>query len=340
MGDDHPPDSGPCLTLEKLAMKKSLIALAVLAASGASFAQSTVTLSGQLDIAYQKIDGSAAAMTETHGSRFRMVGTEDLGGGLKANFNIEHRLNLKNGANSGFAATAPTNGLSQDTFWNGISTVGVSGGFGTVNFGRQYTAGFISAINKADPFGGDGAGALRAVGMYAGATLNTNGTLRVAQSLGYTNNFGPVSVHLTTGDKTGTGATQRHTGFAIGYAAGPLSFGYGADEGVLGEETSAFYAGYDLGVANLTAGFSQKTVGAAKTKGQMVAVSVPMGAGVIKAGYATAKNDVTGATTNQKVGLGYSYSLSKRTRIDTTYGNDSKLTAAKSGYDITLTHAF
>ena len=320
-------------------MKKSLVALAALAATTA-FAQSSVTLSGQLDIAYQKMDGSAAAITETHGSRFRMVGTEDLGGGLKANFNIEHRLNLKNGANSGFAASAPTNGLSQDTFWNGISTVGLSGSFGTVNLGRQYTAGFISATNKPDPFGGDGAGNLRAVGMYAGGTLNTNGTLRIAQSIGYTNNFGPVSVHLTTGDKVGTGATDRHTGYAIGYAAGPLSLGFGADKGVLGEETTAFYAGYNFGAVNLTAGLSTKKVGAAESSGQMIGVSVPMGAGVIKAGYATAKNDVTGDTTNQKVGLGYSYSLSKRTRIDTTYGNDSKLTALKSGYDITLTHSF
>lgn len=319
-----------------------MFALAVLAASGASFAQSTVTLSGQLDIAYQKIDGSAGAITETHGSRVRLVGTEDLGGGLKANFNIEHRLNLKNGGNSGFAATAPTNGLSQDTFWNGTSTVGLSGAFGTIDLGRQYTAGFISAINKADPFGGDGAGNLRAVGMYSGATLNTNGTLRIAQSVGYKNNFGPVSVHLTTGDKVGTGATERHTGYAIGYAAGPLSLGFGADKGVLGEETTAAYAGYNFGVANLTAGFSTKKVGAAESAGQMIGVSVPMGAGVIKAGYATAKNDVTGVTTNQKVGLGYSYSLSKRSRIDATYGNDSKLTKAtgKSGYDVTLTHSF
>jgi predicted porin len=285
-----------------------------------------VTISGQLDVAYQKKSDSAAEMTETHGSRFRMLGTEDLGGGLKANFNLEHRLTLKDGA-------------AASTYWNGTSTVGLSGGFGSVDFGRQYTAGFISAINKADPFGGDGFGNLRAVGMYAGATLNNNGTLRVANSVGYKNSFGPVSIHLTSGDKVGTGATQRHTGFAIGYAEGAISAGYGKDKGVAGEETSAFYAGYNFGVANLTGGMSEKTVAGVKTKGSMVGVSMPLGAGVVKAGYARAEN-AAGNTTNSKVGLGYSYNMSKRTRIDLTAGNDSKLTADKSGYDVTLTHAF
>ncbi len=301
-------------------MKKTLIALAVLTVSGASFAQSTVTLSGQLDIAYQKMDGSKAAITETHGSRFRMVGTEDLGGGLKANFNIEHRLKLQDGSGNA-------------NFWNGISTVGLSGSFGTVNLGRQYTAGFLSANNKADPFGGDGAGALRAVGMR---TTNTNGTLRVASSVGYTNNFGPVSVHLTTGDQL-TGI-KRHSGVALAFTQGPFSAGFGKDSGADGTEVTNLYGAYNMGFATLTVGTGETGGTAAKTKGMLVGVSVPMGAGVIKAGFASAE-DADGEKTNSKFGLGYTHNLSKRTRIDTTYGNDSKA-SVKSGYDVTLTHTF
>ena len=318
-------------------MKKSLIALAALAATGA-FAQSSVTLSGQLDVGYQKAIGSAAdaAQTETHGSRVRLLGTEDLGGGLKASFNLEHRLNLKNGGNSGFAASAPTNGLNQDTFWNGTSTVGLSGSFGTVDMGRQYTAGFISANNKADPFGGDGVGALRGVGMR---TTNNNGTLRVAQSIGYKNSFGPVSLHVTSGDEIGTGATQRALGYAIGFTQGAISAGFGKDSGAMGDEVTNAYAGYNFGFANVTLGYGKTGGSLAKTTGMLVGVTVPVAGGTVKAGYATAEN-AAGVKTNNKFGVGYSYDLSKRTRIDLTAGNDSKLTANKSGYDVTLTHSF
>ena len=309
-------------------MKKTLIALAAVAATSA-FAQSTVTLSGALDIAYQKVDGSKAAMTQTHGSRFRLVGSEDLGGGLKANFNIEHRLNLKDGTNSGDNNTT-------DTFWNGVSTLGLSGSFGTVNFGRQYTAGFLSANNKADPFGGDGFGALRGVGMR---TTNVNGTLRAAQSVGYTNSFGPVSVHLTSADQ-GSGV-KRHTGVAVGFTQGAFSAGFGKDTGTDGTEVTNFYGGYDMGFAQVTVGTGETGGTAAVTKGKLIAISAPMGAGVIKAGYASAEN-AAGTTTNSKVGLGYSYNLSKRSRLDFTVGKDSKATAtgSKSGSDVTLTHTF
>lgn len=305
-----------------------MFALAAVAATSA-FAQSTVTLSGALDIAYQKVDGSKAAMTQTHGSRFRLVGSEDLGGGLKANFNIEHRLNLKDGTNSGDNNTT-------DTFWNGVSTLGLSGSFGTVNFGRQYTAGFLSANNKADPFGGDGFGGLRGVGMR---TTNVNGTLRSAQTVGYTNNFGPVSVHLTSGDQL-TGV-KRHTGVAVGFTQGAFSAGFGKDTGTDGTEVTNFYGGYNMGFAQVTVGTGETGGTAAVTKGKLIAISAPMGAGVIKAGYASAEN-AAGTTTNSKVGLGYSYNLSKRSRLDFTVGKDSKATAtgSKSGSDVTLTHTF
>src|SRR2546427_11704097 len=80
-------------------MKKSLIALAVLAASGAAMAQSSVTLFGIVDtnVAYVNKDaagdsryglGTSGAST----SRLGLRGTEDLGGGLKAGFWLEGEI--------------------------------------------------------------------------------------------------------------------------------------------------------------------------------------------------------------------------------------------------------
>ena len=122
MGEKHPSDSGPCLTLEKLAMKKSLIALATLAAvSGTAFAQSSVTIYGTLDVSAGKLKGgelgvnnginyvvphsqAATALTNSVGKSFLSTsvlgfrGVEDLGGGLKATFNLQTGgLDLSNG---------------------------------------------------------------------------------------------------------------------------------------------------------------------------------------------------------------------------------------------------
>ena len=72
-------------------MKKSLIALAVMAVSGAAMAQSTVTLYGILDASIGRVNNGTVTQTKIDSgnlntTRFGIKGTEDLGGGLKANF--------------------------------------------------------------------------------------------------------------------------------------------------------------------------------------------------------------------------------------------------------------
>ena len=74
-------------------MKKSLIALAVLAASGAAMAQSSVTMYGVADLSLAKANGVSAQMSgngvmNNGNSRLGVRGVEDLGGGLKASFNF------------------------------------------------------------------------------------------------------------------------------------------------------------------------------------------------------------------------------------------------------------
>jgi len=94
-------------------MKKSLIALAVLAASGAAMAQSSVTLFGVADVGVTYVDGARNWTGLTSGqliSRIGFRGTEDLGGGLKANFWMEAGVNLDNGdGNSSYSAAGDGN---------------------------------------------------------------------------------------------------------------------------------------------------------------------------------------------------------------------------------------
>src|SRR6185369_7420346 len=91
-------------------MKKSLLALAVLGAfAGAASAQSSVTIYGSLDEAVAKGNGGTAPipgtpsnskawqLIQSNGSRLGFRGNEDLGGGLSAQFQIEHRFPPEDG---------------------------------------------------------------------------------------------------------------------------------------------------------------------------------------------------------------------------------------------------
>ena len=91
-------------------MKKSLIALAVLAAAGTASAQSSVTLFGIVDatLAFGRGDTSDKTQLTNSGynsSRLGFRGTEDLGGGMSASFWLEAGLSNDNGTG---VATNPT----------------------------------------------------------------------------------------------------------------------------------------------------------------------------------------------------------------------------------------
>ena len=109
-------------------MKKTLIALAAVAATSASFAQSTVTLSGTVDVGIEKrFSGDATRMTANRNgtSNWTLSGAEDLGGGLKAVFQVSTSFNSDTGT------VSSTDGLGN----NGLF-VGLTGGFGTLRAGR------------------------------------------------------------------------------------------------------------------------------------------------------------------------------------------------------------
>jgi len=140
-------------------MKKTLIALAAVAATGAAFAQSAVTLSGTFDLSMQsaKNDVATANSISKNGmasSRIQFAGTEDLGGGMKANFTCDTTLS----PNAGVAyASATASATATTSFCDRIGLVGVQGGFGRVDLGGDYTPMFrVTGI--ADPFGTNGVG--------------------------------------------------------------------------------------------------------------------------------------------------------------------------------------
>jgi len=114
-------------------MKKTLIALAALAAAGATLAQSSVTIYGRMDLGMSQHETTtsttvrdqfslAGAQDEWTGSRLGFRGTEDLGGGLRAGFNYEIGINADRNGTSGAGETR-------------LANLTLSGGFGTVVVG-------------------------------------------------------------------------------------------------------------------------------------------------------------------------------------------------------------
>ena len=368
-------------------MKKSLIALAVLAASGTSFAQSSVTVWGVVDAAVSRGTSDLNSVTRLVGSgisssQLGFRGTEDLGGGMKANFWLEAGLSNDSGAGgatttnnqaAGTGTSATALG-SQGLTFNRRSTVSLTGGFGEIRLGRDYTPQFWN-WTVYDPFGTNGVGTNRAMlGSVAlgGTTGSTTGTaVRASNSVTYLYNHGAnatyaagnqglhAAVQMYYGENVSTSATPNDgdgTGIRVGYNAGPLSaaVGYGQTKFAAGNMTMTnFGASYNLGVANLIAQITKDQLGTVKGDGMLVGVTAPMGAGLVRASYSTYENKATLAD-SQQVAVGYVHNLSKRTRAYVTYANvknGNGATAAlggatgvankaSSGFDIGMTHSF
>lgn len=138
-------------------MKKSLIALAALAAvSGVAQAQSSVTVYGLIDAGYATSDINHGAGVETNqkvvgglhsangtgtlsGSRLGFRGTEDLGGGLKANFVLETGINYSNGEAATTTPSSATAGFANGSMFANVRQgwAGLSGGFGDLRIGTH-----------------------------------------------------------------------------------------------------------------------------------------------------------------------------------------------------------
>ncbi|MFZ2298458.1 MAG: porin, partial [Aquabacterium sp.] len=82
-------------------MKKTLLALAAIAASSAAFAQSSVSVYGVVDASVESVKGddtvTRVSSDNLASSRLGFKGAEDLGGGLKANFVLEAALAVDTG---------------------------------------------------------------------------------------------------------------------------------------------------------------------------------------------------------------------------------------------------
>ena len=323
-------------------MKKSLLALAVLGAfAGAASAQSNVTIYGKLDLGLVKTnDGDSLLvgapgndrlqLNEQAGSRLGFRGSEDLGGGLKANFAIEHRFTPDTGAQT-----------SGTTFWQGFSWVGLSGDFGELRLGRDYAPAFYPA-NRADPWGYDTIAQLGNTHMWAGYT--TTSGVRMSNMIKYnTPNFNGLTASVAASLSETEGVKNAY-GFNVVYAAGPLYVGLGYDtkDETAGGKNNVFILNgeYTFGAFTPNVAYSQSKVDGDKVKNFAVGLKAALGPGELKA--AIARLDPEGDDNNTlKLGVGYHYPLSKRTKLYADLGTAKTQEAdRRTGVDFGIQHNF
>ena len=307
-------------------MNRYLILGAALAIVGASAcAQSNVTIYGKFDLGVRKAVGTDNKEVATGSDgRLGFRGTEDLGGGLSTFFDLQHRF-------------VPSTGqIDGAQFWKGIAVVGLQGGFGKVGLGRQYIAAFSLVQDQIDPFGADTVAGVRDIGMRVGGITK----VRIDSAIRYDLSMNGFNFAASTAEATPNGGPDRPMSVAVNWKSGPLFLAAGLEDPA-GSKDRQWNVGaaYNVGSATLSAGYADgRTNAGLDAKGYVLGLNLPLGNGAVKAAYGTQKVD--GTTTASKLGLGYHYSLSKRTTIYTDVGHDSKRASDKTGYDLGIKHVF
>lgn len=327
------------------------VAAAALLACGLSQAQSSVQLYGLLDVSagqFQNAGGSKLKRLDSGNmstSYFGLKGTEDLGGGLSASFQLESFFLV----DSGGASRVP----GVDAYWARNANVSLAGGFGRLKLGRQGPPLFVSTL-LFNAFG-DSFGFSPAIRQYYNAPYGTPlvGDSGWNNAVGYsTPGFGGLSANLLVAAGEGAATAKGpNLGANVLYFSGPLALTAAWQkveaQGVLGRAISAFPGfssqsayqmggSYNLGFMKLFAQYGKISTDATAdvdTTNLHLSASVPLGLGSMLATYGTTKTktqNVAAQPESKMLSLGYVYSLSKRTDLYAVYMSD-KYTGLASG---------
>lgn len=329
-------------------MKKSLIVLAVLGAfTSVASAQSSVTLYGRVDLSINKPVGSnAKGMSNGSGSRFGVRGVEDLGGGMSAFFNVEHRFNADTGVSGegNSLASAPAT-----RFWGGRSIVGLQGGFGKITLGREYTTAFLASQLSADPWGWDTVVA-GTPGSGLTQSLTGGAIARVRNDSSLTYNFSAAGFSVGAQIAEATDAVnnfrKKPVNFSLGYAAGPVMLALGYEKtGQVAADSAKWMTlngSFNMGVVKLGGLYGTgNTAAGADHRSWMVTAVAPLGQGEFRAVYGRLQNKTADIDAAKGFALGYHYALSKRTTLYTDYVRNTGFGInQKTGYDFGVKHNF
>ena len=344
-------------------MKKNLIALsAAMLCITAAQAQSSVQVTGVVDMyvgslkfAGEKDKTNVVGSGGMTTSWFGFKGTEDLGGGLKAHFNLTSFMRADTGTPGRF---------TNDPFFSRDANVSLSGGFGSVMLGRGLAPNFLPTI-LSNPLGDSFTFAplvLHAnVPLFPNAN-NTTGWGVGAKALGRTTpadtgwsneiiystpSIGGLkaNVHYQFGEQAGNNS-KKNVGLNALYFGGPLTLTAFYERAQIDNPVNVLLANtrkdwmlggaYDFSVAKAFLSYGQSTADGSdeKAKTAQVGASVPLGGGKVLASYAQTKLSLANLS-RKTFTVGYDYELSKRTDAYAMVMND-RITTFDSGTSLAV----
>lgn len=319
---------------------RQLLPLLALAGASAEVAAQGVTIFGIVDTHLSYTDASVQRTAVAEGghsaSRLGFRGREDLGGGMAAYFTLEMGLNVDNGS------IPLTGGFGRQSF------VGLSGPWGAVELGRQYTPIFFNMLAVA-PFG------MNVNWAPVQLVTSSDGQPAAARTLGF-----PLRQDNLVRYRWGANAAARGFRAEAAYAPGESAtasgrvhaaatsyrgqnyfVGYGFQRTHSGNAAGpAFYnelqglsLGYDLGALALSANYmvTRTTLaGGRKAAHTILGASYTMGPHILLA--EVNRRDLKGSANDATLlTLGYDYTLSKRTALYTRLlGLNNRATAANT----------
>ena len=306
-----------------------------MAACGASFAQSTVTISGVVDIGYRSVNAPVGTGADTQGgfqngtatTAIILSGSEDLGGGMSALFRYEMNPDFVGGSGLSGSALSSSGGVSTSNGANGYNFVGIrSNDMGAVRFGRLNTAS-LGAWGTGSVFGtalGSGFGTngnMYTVNSAATNNFNQTTPTRFNGAVEYTspaiNGFTGRLLYVPKVDNTGPGSTDAASGgFAGTNRAGVTDIGLAYNKGPL-----------NVAIAQQKHKYGANPINTVATPGGGVSVS---GAGVPSATTAAGTTTSVANATYTLNTLAANYTMGATTVFAMTWSEKQDTSAASA----------
>lgn len=308
------------------------LALAGLASHAA--AQSNVTFYGNLDTAIGKTSNTPLTMGPGYFNWLGLSGTEDLGGGTKAVFNLQMRFNPDTGTLS-----------NPGTFWQGESTVGLrSDTLGTLRLGRAMSAAWQS-LWRLEPWG-NGATFATLSGYQTGSysadgsndvALNYATFARINNGVFYdTPSWNGASLTVSGEAELAPGARQRNRGAAFNYEAGPVLAVLSYEKNHVSDSIAYAGATYAVDSLKLFGSYAHTRVLNLKPENlYLLAATYGLNAhDSLRTGYGGNKG-----LGSHKLSFGYVHAFSKRTSV---YADvwDEHAGSDVHGYAVGISHSF
>lgn len=315
---------------------RALMTIAGLACAGIAQAQSSVTVSGYLDIGVYRDTAGVTNVGSIQRSNLAFSGSEDLGGGLAATFKLSHRFDLDTGASEG---------VGSKPFWHGESTVGLKGGFGTLRFGRSLDAMYSQDWNF-DPWYYFDRVASPAWDLWhynfpSDPLANSGGPDygRLNNGIFYDSpTFGGFSAHLSYSPEKRDGDERRPVGVSLNYAQGPVAAMVAHEKNSAGNTDTFVGLKGTLSNVSLMGAYDISKAGSSTAKALTLGAQLSSGAFTYNLGWGRVKVD--GNQAERVIGAAALYAVSKRTTVyvdvaDKQFPDDSHVV-----YGVGLSHSF